>query len=142
MPTNKGAKFRFDIIDECLRNKKKKWSKAELLKFVNRRLELHYGDEKSISISQLRYDLLHMETEFAAPIRMYREGKNYYYEYEDPNFSIRNIIVNDEDIEMIKEVIHTLQDADVQYLADDMKELLNKLNANENTTDENKKEGE
>jgi hypothetical protein len=136
MPTNKGAKFRFDIIDECLRNTKKKWSKAELLKYVNRKLELHYGEEKSISASQLRYDLIHMETEFGAPIRMHKEGRNCYYAYEDPAFSIRNIVVDEQDIKTMEEVIHTLQDANVHYLAEDMKELLNKLKGNDDAKEE------
>jgi hypothetical protein len=77
-----------------------------------------------------------METEFGAPIRMYREGRNYYYEYEHADFSIKNIVVDDQDIETMNKVIDTLEEAKVQYLADDMKELLNKLKGNDSTADE------
>lgn len=136
MPTNKDAKFRFDIIDDCLRNTKKKWTKAVLLQYVNRKLELHYGEDTTISASQLRYDLIHMETEFGAPIRMYREGRNHYYEYSDADFSIKNITLDAQDIETMNKAIDTLEEANVQYLANEMKELLNKLKGNDNTADE------
>ncbi|HRO41889.1 MAG TPA: hypothetical protein PL009_03595 [Flavipsychrobacter sp.] len=91
MPVNKAARFRFEIIDECLRSSSRKWSKAELLKYVNRRLELHFGEGTNISASQLRYDIEHMQTECSAPIEMYKDGKSFYYRYEDPQFSIKSI---------------------------------------------------
>ena len=127
MPVNKSARFRFEIIDECLRNTKRKWSKAELLKYVNRRLELHYGDETSISGSQLRYDLENMQSEYGAPIEMYKNGREYFYRYEDPDFSIREIPVGEEDITKLNQAVNLLQQIKGFTIADEMAEIVKKL---------------
>jgi len=127
MPINKAAQFRFEIIDECLRNTRKKWSKAELLNYVNRRLELHYGDEISISASQLRYDLGNMQSEYGAPIEMYKEGRAYYYQYEDASFSIRNVPVEEEDIIKLNSAIKLLQQIKGFTIADDMADVVQRL---------------
>jgi len=74
MPVNKSAQFRFEIIDECLRNTNKKWSKAELLRYINRRLQVHFGDDTSISKTQLGNDLGNMQSQYGAPIEKYKEG--------------------------------------------------------------------
>lgn len=127
MPINKSAHVRFEILDECLRNTKKKWSKAELLKFVNRRLENSQGIETSISASQLRNDLTAMETECKAPIEMYRDGRNYYYRYEDPEFSIKALPVNEEDLEKLNDAVFLLQQIRGFSIADDMAEIVKRL---------------
>lgn len=127
MPVNKAAYFRFEIIDECLRNTKKKWTKAELLRYVNRRLSLSNGEDMTISASQIRYDLEHMQSEYGAPIEMYREGKVFLYRYEDPDFSIRNIPVEQEDMVKLNDAVLMLQQMRGFSIADEMLEVLQKL---------------
>ena len=127
MPVNKNAKFRFDIIDECLRSTTKKWSKAALLQYINRRLELHYGTDTHISASQLRYDLEHMQSEFGAPIEMYRDGRNYYYRYEDAGFSIKNIPLKEQDIATLKQAIGVLQSIEAMPLAAEVTAIVRRL---------------
>lgn len=127
MPVNKAARFRFEIIDECLRNTKKKWSKSELLRFVNRRLESYQGVETTISASQLRYDLEHMQHEYNAPIEMYRDGRSRYYRYEDPAFSIRTLPVDEEDLAKLNDAVLLLQQIRGFSIADDMAEIVNRL---------------
>ncbi len=127
MPINKAARFRFEILDECLRNTKKKWSKAELLRFVNRRLELHYGPGTTISVSQLRYDLEHMQTEYGAPIEMYREGRSHYYRYEEPDFSIKNLPLEEEDLVKLNTAVSILQQLKGFTLADEIAEIVTRL---------------
>ena len=132
MPINKAAKFRFDIIDECLRNTKKKWSKTELLRYINRRLSLHFGEQTSISLSQLRYDLAHMQTEIGAPIEMYREGKNYYYRYDEPDFSIKNIPIDEQDLATLKDAIQLLRHIKGFSFAEEMSEMVSRLESKYN----------
>jgi predicted DNA-binding transcriptional regulator YafY len=133
MPVNKSARFRFEIIDECLRNTAKKWSKAELLKYVNRRLELQYGEGFIISISQLRYDLENMQSDCRAPIEMYKSGKNFYYRYEDANFSIKNIPVNEEDIAKLNTAVQVIkQIKGLSSIADDIAEIVKRLESKYN----------
>ncbi|HTN45659.1 MAG TPA: WYL domain-containing protein [Flavipsychrobacter sp.] len=127
MPINKSAHYRFEIIDECLRNTMRKWSKAELLKFINRRLELHFGEGVSISLSQLRYDLESMKTEFDAPIELYKDGRNVYYRYEDQEFSIRTIPLREEDILKLNDAVKLLQQIRGFTIADEMADIVNRL---------------
>lgn len=127
MPINKAARFRFEIIDECLRNQARKWSKAELLRYVNRRLERHFGPEAAISASQLRYDLEGMQTEYGAPVEMYRDGRSYYYRYEDPSFSIKALPVEEEDLAKLNNAVQLLRQIKGFTIADDMAEIVNRL---------------
>lgn len=127
MPINKAARLRFEIIDECLRNTARKWSKAELLRYVNRRLERHIGPEAAISASQLRYDLEAMQTEYGAPVEMYRDGRSYYYRYEDPSFSIKALPVEEEDLTKLNNAVQLLRQIKGFTIADDMAEIVNRL---------------
>lgn len=127
MPVNKSARVRFEILDECLRNNKKRWTKAELLRSVNRQLELRYGHDASISVSQLRYDLESLQTEFGAPVEMYREGRTYLYRYEDPSFSIRNIPVDEEDLQKLGNAVSLLQQIRGFTIAEEMAEIVKRL---------------
>ncbi len=132
MPVNKSARFRFEIIDECLRNTRKKWSKADLLKYVNRRLETQYGAGCIISISQLRYDLENMQSEYCAPIEMYKSGKNYFYRYEEAGFSIKNIPINEEEIIKLNQAVQVLKQIKVFTIADEVADIVKKLESRYN----------
>jgi predicted DNA-binding transcriptional regulator YafY len=127
MPINKAARYRFEILDECLRSPKKRWSKSELLRYVNRRLEACQGVETSISPSQLRYDLAAMESEYNAPIEMYRDGRSCYYRYEDPEFSIKSIPVEAEDLEKLNDAVLLLRQIKGFSIADDMAAIVKRL---------------
>ncbi|HVW99902.1 MAG TPA: WYL domain-containing protein [Candidatus Babeliaceae bacterium] len=127
MPVNKAARLRFEIIDECLRNTKKKWSKTELLKYLNRRLELQCGKGFEISISQLRYDLQNMQFDYHAPIEMYKSGRSYYYRYEDINFSIKNIPVNEDEIIMLNTAVQVLRQVKGFAIAEEVEDIVRKL---------------
>jgi predicted DNA-binding transcriptional regulator YafY len=127
MPINKSARYRFEILDECLRNTLKKWTKADLLKFLNRRLQQHFGIGSEISPSQLRYDLSSMESEYDAPISMYRDGRNVYYKYEDPEFSIRTLPIEEEDILKLNDAVQLLQQIKGFTIADEIAEIVKRL---------------
>ncbi|XZF16134.1 helix-turn-helix transcriptional regulator [Chitinophagaceae bacterium MMS25-I14] len=139
MPVNKAARFRFEIIDACLRNTKKKWTKAELLSYVNREIERHYDQTKIISVSQLRYDIAGMQTEYGAPIEMIREGKRCYYQYEDPSFSIRTIPISTEDIDKLQKALQFLNQFDGFSFAEDIADVVEKLEGRRNQSDRKKK---
>lgn len=129
MPINKSAKVRYDIIDECLRNTKIKWTKQRLLDQVNRRLALHNFSDATISISQIRYDLRDMEVELGAPIETKREGRSYYYYYEDEDYSINNIPVSKEDINTLNTAILLLQQFEQFSIVQDTVSVIHKLEA-------------
>lgn len=127
MPINKSARFRFEILDECLRNDKKKWSKNDLLSFVNRRLQLHLGNDHEISLSQLRYDIEAMQSDYSAPIEMYREGRSYFYRYEHPDFSLKTIPLEAEDLIKLNTAVNLLQQIKGFNIADEIATIVSKL---------------
>lgn len=127
MPVNKSAQLRFEVIEECLRNTKKRWSKTDILKYLNRRLELKMGPGSEISLSQLRYDLEHLQTEYGAPIERYREGRNYYYKYEDSDFSIKNIPIEDEDFTTLSTAVNILHQLKGFTIAKSIEEVVTRI---------------
>lgn len=127
MPVNKAARLRFEILDECLRNPKRKWTRTDLLEYVNRRLENSQGVETTISPSQLRYDLTDMELEYGAPIEMYRSGRSCYYRYDDPGFSIKSLPVEEEDLAKLNDAVLLLQQIKGFSIADDLAGIVKRL---------------
>ncbi|MEO6671413.1 MAG: WYL domain-containing protein [Ferruginibacter sp.] len=127
MPINKAARFRFEIIDECLRNRLHKWSKKKLLDVVNEKLLASYGSASSISLSQIRYDLESMQAEYGAPIENKRDGASVIYYYEDPEFSIIKLPLQEEDITRLKETVHLMQQIKGFTIADEIAEIIQRL---------------
>lgn len=127
MPINKAARFRFEFIDECLRNRLHKWSKQKLLEVVNEKLCDNYGSGSSISLSQIRYDIIDMQTEYGAPIETKRDGTSVIYYYDDPEFSIIKLPLEQEDITRLKETVHLMQQIKGFTIADEIAEIIQRL---------------
>jgi len=97
MPINKSALIRYQIIDECIRNKYKPYpSVQELQEACIRKLD------KDISISMIQKDINAMKDVhlYDAPIKFSREKNGYYY--ADPNYAINKIPLNEEEIEALE----------------------------------------
>jgi predicted DNA-binding transcriptional regulator YafY len=50
-----------------------------------------------------------MQSEYGAPIEIDRKGRNIYYKYDDPSFSILEVAVTDEDMLKLDEAVTMLQ---------------------------------
>jgi hypothetical protein len=127
MPVNKSARVRFEIIDECLRNTLHKWSKKNLLEVVNKKLEEKYGSESSISLSQIRNDLNDMQSEYGAPINTIKEGTSVFYEYEDINFSINKLPLEEEDVYRLREIVNIMQQIKGFTIANEIETIIQRL---------------
>ncbi|OYU56714.1 MAG: hypothetical protein CFE25_05670 [Chitinophagaceae bacterium BSSC1] len=127
MPANKAARVRFEIIDECLRNTMHKWSKKYLLEIVNKKLEDKYGIGSKISLSQIRNDINDMQSEYGAPIENRTEGNSVYYFYEDPNFSISKLPLNEEDVMKLRDVVNIMQQIKGFTIADEIEGVVQRL---------------
>lgn len=106
MPHIKNALIRFRIIDRCLRNKYKPFpSKSDLRTACEEAL---FGSEDGANIcdSTIEKDMFAMKLEHDAPIRYSKKNKGYYY--ENPNFSINDIPLSEDDVEAIKFATNTL----------------------------------
>lgn len=106
MPVNKEAFIRFRIIDQCLRNKRQAYPNIfDLIRACEEKLG------KSFSERTLQQDLKTMKEDealgYLAPIRFSKIHKGYFY--EDENYSINSIPLNDQDIEAIEFAASVLQ---------------------------------
>lgn len=127
MPANKAARVRFEIIDECLRNRMHKWTKKSLLDVVNNKLYDKYGNDSSISLSQIRNDLNDMQTEYGAPINQIKVGTSVFYEYGDSNFSIIKLPLEEEDVLRLREVVSIMQQIKGFTIADEIEGVVQRL---------------
>ena len=114
MPHIKNALIRYRIIDRCIRNKYKQYpSKQELREACEEAL---YGsnDGANICDSTIEKDMFAMRMEHDAPIKYSKRHGGYYY--EDPEFTINDIPLTEEDLSAIKFAANTLmqfRDADM-----------------------------
>ena len=106
MPHIKNALIRYRIIDRCIRNKYKPYpTKRELREACEEAL---YGssDGANICDSTIEKDMFAMKMEHDAPIKYSKRHSGYYY--EDPDFSINDIPLTEEDLSAIKFAANTL----------------------------------
>lgn len=109
MPATKSALLRYRIIDKCLTNKYKPYpTKEELRQACEDALFNSVNDRVSIStiekdLNAMRFDLT---LGYEAPIAYSKEYKGYYY--EDPNYSIDAIPLNEEDLQALRFAAQTL----------------------------------
>jgi len=110
MPANKFALLRYRIIDRCIRNRgSKAYPSKEDLRFACE--EALYGsDGEHISMSTIDKDIWAMRNEgelgYYAPIKFSKEYGGYYY--EDPEFTISEVPLNDDDLNAIQAAAETL----------------------------------
>jgi predicted DNA-binding transcriptional regulator YafY len=96
MPVNKNAAFRYRIIDECLRNSRKKFPS---MPDIQERVTMILGLDSLISVSSINKDFKAMRDFYNAPIKFNAFEKGYYY--EDPEFSINSFPLSTEEIEVL-----------------------------------------
>lgn len=112
MPINMSAITRYRALDKCLRNFKKKYFIEDLKKAVEEALYEVNPDWGSVSMRTIRLDLAFMRKEsgYGAEIETISDGgKSVYYRYSDPNFSINNVRVNDNDANGLREIAAYLE---------------------------------
>ncbi|GAB5538400.1 MAG: WYL domain-containing protein [Salibacteraceae bacterium] len=106
MPANKFALLRYRIIDRAIRGS---YPSKEDLRYACEDA-LYGSDGEHISASTIDKDLWAMRNEselgYYAPIKFSKEYAGYYY--EDPNFSISELPLNEDDLDAIKAAAKTL----------------------------------
>ncbi len=109
MPANKYALLRYRIIDDCLTNKARKFPTKEDLQYACEQA-LYGSSGERISISTIEKDMWAMKNEgelgYYAPIAYSKLEKGYYY--EDPEYTIKEISLSEEDKEAIRFAANTL----------------------------------
>ncbi len=135
MSANKLALIRYKTIDECLKNRFRKWTLEHLIEKVADALYEFEGIETGISKRTIQADIQLMRSDklgYNAPI-IVTDKK--YYSYEDPEYSITNAPINNTDVEKMKEIVGILKQFNGFNYFDEMSDLITKLenNINKNT---------
>lgn len=114
MPQIKNAQLRFRIIDKCLRNKYAPYPSKEDLRQACEEALFGSIHGEHICDSTIEKDIFAMRMDHDAPIKFSKRENGYYY--EDPEFSIDQIPLTEDDLEAIEFATKTLfqfKDADI-----------------------------
>ena len=109
MPANKNALIRYKTIDNCLRNKYRRWTVDDLVDACSDALYDMEGITKGVSLRTVQADLQIMRSDklgYNAPIEVY---DNKYYRYADPDYSIFDMPLSENDFEVMKEAVEMLK---------------------------------
>ncbi|WP_373551464.1 helix-turn-helix transcriptional regulator [Haliscomenobacter sp.] len=109
MPVNRNALIRYKTIDACLRRRNRKWTLEDLEEACSDALYEYEGIRKGVSRRSIQLDLQMMRSEklgYNAPIIVVDKK---YYTYEDPDYSIANIPLTQQDLGTLNEVVTILR---------------------------------
>jgi predicted DNA-binding transcriptional regulator YafY len=127
MPVNRNALIRYRTIDKCLQNRRRKWTIENLIDACSEALYEYEGINKDISMRTIRLDLNAMRSDklgYNAPI-IVTDKK--YYSYQDADYSIANIPLTTQDLGILQEVSHLLQQFKGFSHFSEVSEMVNKL---------------
>ena len=108
MPANKNALIRYKTIDRCLRNRYRRWTIDDLTEACSDALYEMEGILKGVSVRTVQGDLQIMRSDklgYNAPIEVY---DRIYYRYADPDYSISDTPLTEEDCDLLKEAVELL----------------------------------
>lgn len=109
MPLNRATLIRISTIDRCLQNHYRRWTINDLIDACTDALAEYEGRSNLVSRRTFQNDLTLMRSDrlgYNAPI-VVRDNK--YYEYEDPNFSITHLPLNDEGLDALNSALDILR---------------------------------
>jgi len=109
MPVNRNALIRYKTIDKCLQNRFRKWTLENLIDACSGALYEYEGIDKGVSKRTVQADIQMMRSDklgYNAPIIVLEKK---YYTYEDPNYSITNIPLTEQDLGKLTEVVELLR---------------------------------
>lgn len=109
MPANKNALIRYKTIDNCLRNCYRRWTLDDLVEACSNALNELEGIYKGVSVRTVQGDIQMMRSDklgYNAPIEVYEHK---YYRYADPDYSITDMPMSQNDYEVMQEAIDMLR---------------------------------
>ncbi len=132
MPANKNALIRYKTIDNCLRNRYRRWTLDDLVDACCEALYDMEGITKGVCTRTVQMDIQIMRSDklgYNAPIEVYDK---IYYRYADPGYSITEMPLSMDDCKLIKKAITLLMEKDENKMdetAKILKKVENRLNA-------------
>ncbi len=127
MPVNRLALIRYKTIDNCLRNRYRKWTVEDLREACSEALFEYEGRAEGVSLRTIQLDLQNMRSDklgYEAPIVVVDKK---YYTYEDPEFSITNMPLTAHDVDTLSEITNTLKQFEGFNAFSDMADVLKRI---------------
>ena len=109
MPISKNALIRYKTIDNCLRNRYRKWTLEDLIDACSDALSEFEGRDENVSRRTVQADIQMMRSDklgYNAPI-VVRQKK--YYTYADPEYSITDVPLTEQDTAMMADAVGVLK---------------------------------
>ena len=139
MPVNRNALIRYRTIDNCLKNRQRRWTLEDLIEACSEALYEYEGIDKGVSKRSIQMDIQFMRSDklgYNAPIIVLEKK---YYTYENPDYSIANIPLTDQDLGKLTEVVGILKQfkgfSHFQELSGMVQRLENKIHAAKTNTE-------
>lgn len=110
MPANKNALIRYRTIDNCLRNRYRRWTLDDLVQACSDALYDMEGITKGVCARTVQMDIQMMRSDklgYNAPIEVYDKT---YYRYADPDYFISDMPLSQEDCKLLKKAITLLSE--------------------------------
>ena len=109
MAQNKNALIRYKTIDKCLQNRGRQWTLQDLIDSCSDALYEYEGRGFNVSKRTIQLDIQLMRSDklgYNAPIVVYDKK---YYKYEDEDFSITDIPLTENDMNVLSETVEMLK---------------------------------
>ena len=139
MPKTKSAELRIKVIDQCLSDRKRKYSTAKIFERCNEEL-LKRDFVPITAMNSVRDDIEQIQRIYpGADVESYREGRNIYYRYADPEFSIFKTPMKPDEIIQLTQTLRLLRRFKGMPQFDWVDEIAERLGASlklDETTDE------
>ncbi|MEO0898378.1 MAG: WYL domain-containing protein [Bacteroidota bacterium] len=109
MPPTRNALIRYKTIDDCLRNRNRKWTLQHLIDACSEALYEFSNLDKKVSKRTIQKDIEVMRSDalgYNAPIITYERK---YYTYEDPSYSISKMPLTHEELLKLSSAVEVLR---------------------------------
>ncbi|MBQ4820740.1 WYL domain-containing protein [Aquimarina sp. MMG016] len=109
MAQNKNALIRYKTIDKCLQNNNRSWTLDNLIEACSDALYEYEGRDINVSKRTVQLDIQMMRSDklgYNAPIEVYDKK---YYKYADEDYSITDIPLTENDMNVLSETVEMLK---------------------------------
>jgi len=107
MANSKNSAIREMVLDRCLRGKRK-YTMQDLMDACNKELRNHELSEVT-SLNTIRQDLRNIESRYYTIVEDRRVGRNIYYSYKDPSFSIFDVPLTEDELRHLNDTLLMLK---------------------------------
>lgn len=127
MAQNKNALIRYKTIDKCLQNAYRQWTLEDLIEACSHALNEYEGKDVNVSKRTVQLDIQLMRSDklgYNAPIEVYDKK---YYRYADEGYSITDIPLTENDMNVLTETMDMLRQFKDFSLFSELSDIIQRL---------------